>query len=44
VFNITDNANLLYPACNEFQTCLQGTILQVPGDSRRMQFGVRLEW
>jgi hypothetical protein len=44
VFNITNNANLLYPACSELQTCFQGTILQVPGDSRRMQFGVRFEW
>jgi len=44
VFNLTNNANLLYPACSELQTCFQGTILPVPGDSRRMQFGVRLEW
>lgn len=44
VFNITNNANLLYPACSELQTCFQGTLLQVPGDSRRMQFGVRFEW
>ncbi len=44
LFNLTDNANLLYPACSELQTCFQGTVLQVPGDSRRMQFGVRLEW
>jgi len=44
VFNITNNANLLFPACSELQTCFQGTILQVPGDSRRMQFGARFEW
>ena len=44
VFNITNNANLLYPACSELQTCFQGTFLQIPGDSRRMQLGVRLEW
>jgi hypothetical protein len=44
VFNVTNNANLLFPACSELQTCFQGTILQVPGDSRRMQFGARVEW
>jgi len=44
VFNVTNNANLLYPACSELQTCFQGTFLQIPGDSRRMQLGVRLEW
>jgi len=44
IFNLTNNANLLFPSCSELQTCFQGTILQVPGDSRRMQFGARLEW
>ena len=43
-FDYFNNANLLYPACSELQTCFQGTILQVPGDSRRMQLGVRLEF
>jgi hypothetical protein len=44
IFNITNNANLLYPSCSELQTCLQGTLLSIPGDSRRMQFGARFEW
>jgi hypothetical protein len=44
IFNLTDNNNLLFPACSELQNCFQGTILQIPGDSRRAQLGLRLEW
>ena len=44
IFNLTNNSNLLFPACSELQSCLQGTILQVPGESRRVQLGLRLEW
>jgi Carboxypeptidase regulatory-like domain/TonB-dependent Receptor Plug Domain len=44
IFNLTDNSNFLFPACSELQSCLQGTILQVPGESRRAQLGLRFEW
>jgi hypothetical protein len=44
IFNLTDNSNLLFPACSELQSCLQGTILQIPGQSRRAQLGLRFEW
>jgi Carboxypeptidase regulatory-like domain/TonB dependent receptor-like, beta-barrel/TonB-dependent Receptor Plug Domain len=44
IFNLTDNNNFLFPACSELQSCLQGTILQIPGPSRRAQLGLRFEW
>jgi Carboxypeptidase regulatory-like domain len=44
VYNLTNNANQLFPACSEIQTCGQGTILPISGDSRRAQLGLRLEW
>jgi Carboxypeptidase regulatory-like domain/TonB dependent receptor-like, beta-barrel len=44
IFNLTDSSNFLFPACSELQSCLQGTILQIPGESRRAQLGLRFEW
>jgi hypothetical protein len=44
IINLTDNNNLFFPSCSELQTCFQGTIAQIPGDSRRARLGVRFEW
>ncbi len=44
VFNITNNNNFRIPLCDELRSCGLGTILQIPGDSRRMRLGVRFEW
>ncbi len=44
VFNITDNNNFRFPLCDELRACGLGTILQIPGDSRRMRLGLRFEW
>ena len=44
VFNITNNNNFRFPLCDELRGCFLGTILQIPGDSRRMRLGLRFEW
>jgi hypothetical protein len=44
IFNIAGQKNLRLPVCGELRGCFDGTFLQVPGDPRKAQLGLRLEW
>lgn len=44
IFNLTNHKNFRFPVCDELRDCFVGTILQIPGEPRRLRLGLRLEW
>jgi len=43
-FNITNNDNFRFPACDELRSCFLGTFAQIPGEPTRVRLGMRFEW
>jgi hypothetical protein len=44
IFNIAGQDNLRLPVCGELRGCFDGTFVQIPGDPRHAQLGLRFEW